>query len=82
MGYAALFDGCNILSLNPSSFEAERRATLVKSLQNPKQFNKFFKLKSTFHKQQEEAEVDMDNPRVMHLFDPQKVNKCAPSNSF
>lgn len=79
MGYAAFFDGSNLLSLNPTSFEEERKATLSKSLQNPVQFNKFFNLKSTFHKQQENIGIDNQNLKVMHLFDPQKVINHKPS---
>lgn len=81
MAYAAIFDGCNLLSLRPLNFEEERRQTLMNSLQNPTEFNKFFNLKSKYHKKEEALGVNTNNPRVMRLVDPNLVKDFLPCKS-
>lgn len=81
MVYSAFFDGCNLLSLQPQSFEQARLEKLPESLKNPKIFTKFFNLKSPFGKRQKQEgkSKKFDYSKVLHLFDTEEAESFSPS---
>ena len=71
--YASFFDGNNLLSLRPLSFEKERLDNLDRSKENEEVFKKFFKINLPVNSSKEKT-CDFE---INHLFDIGKaINFC------